>query len=136
MTMLPLVATLSKMRRFRLKRRTTMNKLWLLLLLVMPYQSIHAQEVKHAPTVAQCRTDQKSYLSKLEKAPDTVSYKDMHSWFPEMFNCGQNVDPDNSLSYYTTRSESSAFQNARLENFLKRHHLWDQFLAEDAYGKR
>ena len=28
-----------------------MNKLWLLFLLVIPYQAIHAQEVKHAPTV-------------------------------------------------------------------------------------
>ena len=28
-----------------------MNKLWLQLLLVIPYQSIHAQEVQHAPSV-------------------------------------------------------------------------------------
>jgi hypothetical protein len=37
-------------------------------------------------------------------------------WFSEIFNCGTNVYPDNSLSNYTTRSEIIAFQNVRLEN--------------------
>ena len=39
-----------------------MNKLWLLLVGTPP-QLIHAQEVKHAPTVEQCRADQKLWLS-------------------------------------------------------------------------
>jgi hypothetical protein len=32
-----------------------MKKLWLLVAMVTLLQLIHAQEVKHAPTVAQCR---------------------------------------------------------------------------------
>jgi hypothetical protein len=36
-----------------------MNKLWPLLLLVISYQSIHAQEVHHAPSIEQCHADQK-----------------------------------------------------------------------------
>jgi len=42
-----------------------MNKLWPLLLLVIPLQSIHAQD-QHAPTVEQCRADQRLWLSELE----------------------------------------------------------------------
>lgn len=40
-----------------------MNKLWLLLVMVTPPQLIHAQEVKHATTVEQCRADRKLWLS-------------------------------------------------------------------------
>jgi hypothetical protein len=39
-----------------------MKKLWMLLAIAVPLQFIHAQEVKHAPTVEQCRADQKLWL--------------------------------------------------------------------------
>jgi hypothetical protein len=50
-----------------------MKKLWLLLLMVTPLQLIHAQEVKHAPTVAQCRADQKLWFSKLGQKPNATT---------------------------------------------------------------
>ena len=66
-----------------------MNKLWPRLLLVIPYQCIHAQQVKHAPTVEECRADQKLLLSKLEQNPiptgvADVSYGELQGWQHEM----------------------------------------------------
>jgi hypothetical protein len=46
-----------------------MDKLWPLLVLVIPFQSIHAQEVKHAPMVEQCRADRNLWLPKLKIKP-------------------------------------------------------------------
>jgi hypothetical protein len=46
-----------------------MKKLWLLLAIALPVQPIHAQEVKHAPTVEQRRADQRLWRSKLDQAP-------------------------------------------------------------------
>ena len=66
-----------------------MNKLWLLLLLVIPYQSIHAQEVKHDLTVAQCQAAQRLWRSKLEQDPrpsgvKDLSFSELVHWYTEM----------------------------------------------------
>jgi hypothetical protein len=112
-----------------------MKRLWLLLVIAVPLQFIHAQ-AQHAPTVEQCRADQKLLLSKLNSNERTlVSYKEMDGWFLEMQNC-ISVDPENQLRYYNTMSETSAMLNMRMQSYLKRHNHWDQFLAEDAQGKR
>jgi hypothetical protein len=116
-----------------------MKRFWPLLLLVIPYQSIHAQEVQHAPTVAQCRADQSLWLSKLETQGLTdinlVSYNGLHGWVGEMLDCVQ-VDPQFQTRYGSTIGETHAAMNLRLEKFLTRHNLYNQFLAEDAAGKR
>jgi hypothetical protein len=91
-----------------------MKTLWLLLLMVIPLQLVHSQEVKHAPTVEQCRADQKLVLSRLNSNEHTlVSYKEMDGWFLEMQNC-ISVDPENQLQYYNTMSKTSAMLNAKL----------------------
>jgi hypothetical protein len=113
-----------------------MKTLWLLLLMVIPLQLVHSQEAKHALTVEQCRADQKLVLSRLKSNERTlVSYKEMDGWFLEMQNC-ISVDPENQLRYYNTMSETSAMLNMRMQSYLKRHNHWDEFLAEDAQGKR
>ena len=64
-----------------------MNKLWLLLMMVTPFQLIHAQEVKQAPTVEQCRNDQKLWLSMVggsRAGVTNVSYKELDGWFAQM----------------------------------------------------
>jgi hypothetical protein len=100
---------------------------------------LNAQEVKHAPTVEQCRADQKLWLSKEEEANragiDPVSYKELDGWEREMFEC-EKVDPDLHNSYYNTLGEANSEQITRLEHFLRRHNLYDQFIAEDEQGKR
>ena len=116
-----------------------MTKLWLLLLMVIPLQLIHSQELKHAPTVAQCRADQRLWLSPLEQfginGVTNVSYKELSAEMSEMVNCA-NIDPVWGPQYTNTLEEISAVQLSRVENFFHRHNLYDQFLAEDAQGKR
>jgi hypothetical protein len=115
-----------------------MKKLWLLLLMVTPLQLIHAQEVKHAPTVEQCRADQKLWLSKLELANDDlkhVSYNELIGWQDEMNKCAI-VDPENGHQYRYTTSEILYKIATRLADFVQRNNLWGQFQAEDDQGCR
>lgn len=111
-----------------------MKKLWLLLAIAVPLQPVCSQ-LKYAPTVEQCRADQKLWLSKVEDNADAVSWKYMDNWFHEMQEC-MTVDPENKPKYYNTQSEITSFQFVRLWHFLARHNLKDQFLAEDAQGER
>ena len=117
-----------------------MNKLWLLLFLVILCQSIHSQEVKHAPTVAPCQADQRLWKSKLEQDPTPsgvkdVSFAELVNWYTEMKDC-ISVDPDHRTGYVVTPSLVETTQYTRLVNFLGRHDLtWDQFLAEDERGQ-
>jgi hypothetical protein len=104
--------------------------------------AVHAQQVHHAPTVEQCRADQRLWLSKLEDlgrgraGVATVGYRELdQDWSNQMIEC-MTVDSENNSRYYNTYGETSAEELLRLENFLRRHNLFDQFLAEDAQGKR
>jgi len=46
------------------------------------------------------------------------------------------VGRENYSTYRNTAFEIEAEMNVRVGRFLKRHNLWNQFLAEDAQGKR
>lgn len=122
----------------------TMKLFWLLVLVFVSFNSVSAQEVKHAPTVEQCRADMRQWLSKLEEpiqlprtgaAADDVNFQELDGWAQEMFVC-HNVDPPFDGDYFNTAGEIAALEVKRLRNFLLRHNLWNQFLAEDAQGKR
>jgi aldehyde:ferredoxin oxidoreductase len=95
------------------------------------------QEVEHAPTVAQCQADQRLWLSKLEAdhGLDDVTFSTLVGWGTEMVQC-EIVDPQNHLKYSQTNSEDIAERATRELNFISRHGLGQQFLAEDAAGKR
>jgi hypothetical protein len=99
--------------------------------------AVWAQKVQHAPTVEQCRADQKLWLSQFEDhASDDASvawasFNELQSWLQTMHECA-TVDPANKLQYHKTKSESTQTQWARFIHFLRWHHLYDQFLAEDA----
>ena len=118
-----------------------MKTLWLLLLMVTPLQLVHSQEVKHAPTVEQCHADQRLWTSKLHQAPipsgvKDVSFTELVNWYTEMKDC-ISIDPDHRTDYLVTLTSIDNTQMTRIVNFLDRHHLtWNQFLAEDAQGKR
>jgi hypothetical protein len=114
-----------------------MKKLWLLLAIAVPLQPVCSQEVQHALTVEQCRADQDVWLSKLTNRPDVanVSFKELRGWFNEMNDC-ESVDPDRQIQYYNTKSETHTEQLMRLEHFILRHNLWDQFITEDEQGNR
>jgi hypothetical protein len=97
--------------------------------------ALAGQEVKHAPTVAQCQADQRLWLSNLEDSPKLPAYDTLTKWEAEMMDC-QTVDPDNKAKYYNTLEEASEVAGLRLMNFVTRHNLWAQFYAEDSSGKR
>jgi hypothetical protein len=97
------------------------------------------QEVEHAPTVAQCQADQRLWLSRLEgddspKLAD-VTVITLMKWENETHQC-EVVDPQNQHKYYNTWGEATAVESLRELNFIKRHGLGAQFIAEDAAGKR
>lgn len=76
------------------------------------------QEVKHAPTVEQCRADQKygwrSWKSQRTVAlTKDVSYLELSQWGHEMSDC-REVDPENGLRYYNTETEAAYSSLVRL----------------------
>jgi hypothetical protein len=85
-----------------------MKRFWLLVLVLVSVSTVGSQEVKHAPTVEQCRADQRLWLSKLESSVAdpvaNVSFKELSGWQHEMFEC-QSVDPEFHNRYYNTHSE-------------------------------
>ena len=65
--------------------------------MVTPLQLIHAQQVKHAPTVEQCRADQKLWLSMVggsRAGVTNVSYNELDGWFAQMSH-----ESDSSVHY-------------------------------------
>lgn len=96
------------------------------------------QDVQHAPSVAQCQADQRLWLSRLEDNGDKlkdVTIRTLAAWQDEMGQC-LAVDPENKFKYSNTRSETAAEIELREGDFIDRHGLYDQFLAEDAAGQR
>jgi len=106
--------------------------LLLLLVILLP-----AQEVKHAPTVEQCRADQRLWLAKVEGSADTTlpDFLTLQTWAEEMDDC-RSVDPANHGQYYNIVGEIQATQFQRLMSFVGRHGLYDKFIEEDKAGKR
>ena len=94
-----------------------------------------SQEVEHAPTVAQCQADQRLWYSTLEGNHDAVLTSTLQAWEAEMLKCTV-VDPDHYCLYVNTQSEANALEAFRYEKFLSRHHLREQFDAEEAAGAR
>jgi hypothetical protein len=114
----------------------------LALLVVFTGLFAQAQEVKHAPTVEQCRADARLWLAKLEDgnvgmSPHSPDYPTLDGWRREMWDC-KSVDPDKNQTdyYHDAITEIDAVQGMRLEDFLDRHGLYDKFIAEDKSGKR
>lgn len=97
------------------------------------------QAVEHAPTVAQCQADQRLWMSKLE-VPNgggllDIPYDTLMAWVHEMGDC-EEVDPDWGDKYRNVAHETIARMAARFRDFVWRHNLYDQFIQEDAAGKR
>ena len=94
------------------------------------------QEIKHAPTVAQCQADQRLWFSKIEGESSTLpKYDVLSEWAIEMGDC-KTVDPVNFNKYYNLHGEIDAERALRMIDFIDRQGLRQKFLAEDAAGKR
>jgi len=64
-----------------------------------------------------------------------VSFKELNGWKGEIIEC-EDIDPEFRNRYLNTRLETRAAEIVRFSDFIDRHQLWRQFLAEDAQGKR
>jgi hypothetical protein len=117
-------------------RRRMADAMRYFVLLLLLLSSLPAQEVEHAPTVEQCRADQRLWLAKIEGPSGTLpGYLTLVSWSHEMGEC-TSVDPDNHALYFNVVGEIGSEELIRLEHFLDRHALLEKFIEEDKAGKR
>jgi hypothetical protein len=96
-----------------------------------------AQRAAIAPNAAQCRSDAAIWLPTLQAQGGTIAitYETLGSWVDEMMQC-RDVDPANREKYFDVASGAVAERANRETNYLVRHDLYKQFLAEDVAGKR
>ena len=103
--------------------------------------------MQHAPTVEQCRADQKLWFSRIsddakaeeaeglrEPVAHSISFQQLTFLTLEMHDCAR-IDPEFKKEYYQTSGDAAVTADNRLVHFLYRHNLNQQFLAEDAQGK-
>ena len=116
-----------------------MTRLVLAFVILVP--SIAAgQDVEHAPTVAQCRAEQRLWRAEIEESVQDHSahlpgIHGIREWEEEMSDC-ENVDPENRLRYRNTESQLMLEEKLRMDDFLHHHQLWDKFITADADGER
>lgn len=92
----------------------------------------------HAPTVEQCRADQRLWNRQLTDGTEIIkslTYYQLNDRMGEMADCVA-VDDERAAIYAMTSGRFNAQQMIRLRDFVKRHELYQQFIAEDAAGKR
>jgi hypothetical protein len=110
--------------------------------------SVVANSQEHSPALEQCRLDFDTYKKLGNFAHPTeaefTAQRDYLRRFPlseinrrivEMESC-MDVDQTHRQDYTDASLLLEGAQRNRYMNFLVRHNLWDQFVAEDAQGKR
>jgi hypothetical protein len=116
------------------------NRIWVVMFAVLvPFSAMRgtAQQATNAPTVAQCQSDAAIWLPTLEAQGGTIAitYETLGGWVDEMMQC-QTVDPANREKYFNVASGAVAERANRETDYLVRHGLYKQFIAEDVAGKR
>jgi len=117
----------------------TMKMAILVAAILLPGFANLAQE--HAPALEQCDADLRLWSAQASDV-DKLPYKEVEAREREMFKCAQSVDSGTQQGFIKAKSYDSASSlyrgemGGRLSSFLARHNLVDQFLAEDAQGKR
>jgi hypothetical protein len=109
----------------------------LILMCAIPAKAQSTKEF--AFTVTQCRTDGPQYLSKLA-VPNQAGTKSilagaLLSWVFEMGQC-VSVDQPNMTEYLDVERMALAVVTDRMNDFIHRHGLTEQFFNEDVAGKR
>jgi len=108
-----------------------------------------AQEVQHAPTAAQCQADAALWNS--QKTDFFITYKntqdvrntiiekltakELFARSNEMFDCA-SVDSGRAKDYFATQDTYIELFLRRMNSFIQRHDLMDQFYQEDEAGAR
>jgi hypothetical protein len=98
--------------------------------------------VKHAPSIEQCKADRAVWFSKLQLSVGTGATGKLDegidtllAWQDEMGEC-MEVDKQNRALYINTLAGIRDEMGIRYMHFIERHHLSEQFNAEDAAGNR
>ena len=117
-----------------------MNKICVVMLAVLLLFSTMrgtTQQATNSPNAAQCQSDAAIWLPTLQAQGGTIAitYETLGGWVDEMMQC-QTVDPANRDKYFNVASGAVAERANRETNYLVRHGLYKQFLAEDVAGKR
>ena len=96
-----------------------------------------AQQATNGLTTAQCQSNAAMWLPTLEAQGGTIAmtYETLGSWVDEMMQC-RDVDSANREKYFHVVAGAVAERANRETNYLVRHGLYKQFLAEDAAGTR
>lgn len=91
----------------------------------------------HAPTVEQCRADQRLWAARMEDNTNigSLSAKELNTFSGEMNDCVA-VDSERENAYNLQAAMFRLEIEKRLTDFLVRHDLMQQFAAEDKAGKR
>jgi hypothetical protein len=110
------------------------------LLVLMCVISTRAQSTKQNPfTVVQCRADQAQWLAKLtvpnQGGTKSVLAGALLSWIYEMNQC-VSLDEANMIKYLDIERMALAVVSDRMNDFISRHGLTEQFFDEDVAGKR
>jgi hypothetical protein len=118
----------------------TVNKSWVVIFAVLvPFSAMRgtAQQATNALTAAQCQSDAALWLPTLEAQGGTIAitYETLGGWVDEMMQC-RDVDPANREKYFKVVAGAVAERANRETNYLVRHGLYKQFLAEDVAGAR
>jgi hypothetical protein len=96
--------------------------------------SVAAQQHASVPKEAQCRADADAWvISKPEIAK--LSMQELAARHDSMLDCAK-ADPSWKSAYQAVENAYLTVMLDRVGNFLKRHDLWKQVLAEDAAGQR
>jgi chromosome condensin MukBEF complex kleisin-like MukF subunit len=96
-----------------------------------------AQQATNSLNAAQCQSDAAIWLPTLQAQGGSIAitYETLGGWVDEMMQC-QTVDAPNREKYFNAASGAVAERANRETNYLVRHGLYKQFLAEDVAGKR
>lgn len=95
----------------------------------------------HAPTVEQCRADQRLWSSAMQddatfaKVVSKLSAEILAQRMSQMRDCFA-VDGENSRDYFVVNAGYGTELGTRYKDFIARHRLMTQFVTEDAVGKR
>jgi hypothetical protein len=108
-------------------------KFKILLFIAVVETSLIAQ-VEHTPTIAQCQAHEQLWSSQVENI-DKQPISALIPQLREMRHC-LTIDHDNQSKYHALANELALTHAARMRKFLLRHDLYQQFLSEDAEGKR
>jgi hypothetical protein len=91
----------------------------------------------HAPTSEQCKADVALWLDKSLDQTDTLTYIEIDKRKHEMIDCHAVLTaPGEKQLADDGSTKASLLEQKREEDFIHRHDLAKQFLAEDQAGQR